>query len=188
MQKAAQTLAWGTSRKNVTVEQRNMTAGESCRGPPPAHAVQARRRRAQCADPRSISVLTHFRLELSVMLNVAGVNNPAIMAHAYRTGTKSLGKKQAALEPYDRVEPFRTVLYYEILAEKLTSQVQGRDRIVQEIQDEAAMYNIHLGTPETGTWCLSLCLRSVAAYRRRDGADRLIACRGQLSGSAQGRE
>lgn len=81
---------------------------------------------------------------------MAGLNNGAIMGHAYRTSVKSLGRAEAAKEPYDRNSPFRSLVFYEIQASKLTSEVKGRDKIVAEIQDDSAMFNIFAGTPETG--------------------------------------
>jgi hypothetical protein len=84
------------------------------------------------------------------MLNVAGLNTGLIMGHAFRTGARGLSRRQAQLDPYYRVEPFRSVVYYESQAEKHSSQVKSRDRIVKEIQDGAAMFDIHAGTPERG--------------------------------------
>lgn len=89
------------------------------------------------------------------MLNTAGLNNEAIQAHAYRTGSRSLGRGAADRPLYERVDPWRKVSYYEVQAEKLASECRSRDSIVQDIQNNAAIYNLHLGTEEN---CKNLSL------------------------------
>ena len=123
---------------------------------------------------------------------MAGLNNHAIMGHAYRTSAKGLSRAEAALDHYYRVSPFRSLVFYEIQASKLTSEVKGRDKIVAEIQDDSAMFNIFVGTPETGVaifrifhngrWFAQLCLSAGLTCSPFD------CFRGQLQGSAPSQE